>query len=125
VGLHGSAEAAQAFVQEALSVSRVSAYRIVNGQQALTVKSAETLARALGVRAGWLLFGEGDPEPGVAEAREGGRVQGWGEAIRLLQQAAPTPVAETLEPEALERFVAEGSDPAGTKPRRQRKGGAS
>lgn len=55
----------------------------------MTPEVAERAAGLFGVRAGWLLFGEGDPPADLAHAHEQGRRAGWHEAVAALVAAAP------------------------------------
>ena len=76
----------------------------------MTPEVAERAAGLFGVRAGWLLFGEGEPPVDLANAHEQGRRAGWHEAIAALVAAAPkvvTPDAASRlgDPAAAEQIV--------------------
>lgn len=79
---------------------------ILHGEHGITVAVAERIARAFGVSAGWLLFGEqAAAEPGVAE---GGSV--YGRPVRLLGvncEAAEVPVGTMVY-----RVEGDGLEPA-------------
>src|SRR5690606_33580273 len=58
--------------------------KVLKGRQGLSPEMAERAAQMFGVRVGWLFFGEGDPAPGTAQAREEGRRAGLREAAEVI-----------------------------------------
>lgn len=117
----------QVVAAHAIGLDQGNLSKVLRDQIALSTAVAERAAGALGVRAGWLLFGEGDTTDNVEVAREEGRR----EALRAvaafveaqLQEAdAPTSRREEAEEALLAaRMVAaaEAHRDAQRKPRRR------
>src|SRR5690606_5640038 len=68
----------------ALGVDQGGPSKGLKGRQGLSPEMAERAAQMFGVRVGWLFFGEGDPAPGTAQAREEGRRAGLREAAEVI-----------------------------------------
>jgi len=62
--------------------------RVASGAIAMTPETALRLAAHLGVRAGWLLFGEGDAPAGLPEAYRAGFRDGIEAASRAIESVA-------------------------------------
>ncbi len=97
----------QAEVAPLLGTDQGTLSKIIKGKQSLMPEMALAAANLLDVRAGWIMFGEGDTPAQVAKAMESGRRAGWQEAADLLATAAqsPTRVAGGTLTDALQALL--------------------
>jgi transcriptional regulator with XRE-family HTH domain len=99
-GLLAASEQSQVVVAEAVGLTGPTLSRLAAGLIAITVETGQLLANHFGVRAGWLVYGEGDPHPDVKSAYLSGRrdalrqVEG---TVRIMGALSVTPDASIAD----------------------------
>jgi addiction module HigA family antidote len=103
----------QAVAAERVGVTPATINRICKGAGEMTADVARRLGLALGVRAGYLLFGEGQPTEDAADARALGRASAFREIAALASgKADAEPVAIPPDP----AVIAVEATKAGSRP---------
>lgn len=88
-----------------LGVNQSSVSRLYSGETALTAEVAAKAANYFGVRAGWLLFDEGEPWTDRGVAFQQGRASAFLELAAEARRRATSPTE--LTPEQVARTIAD------------------